>query len=253
MRRRRVMDNTERFSVIRVIGKRKSEIEDIVVTEAQLTIVLNSQKLVTLPCSPKDLKSLAIGFLFSLGLVKTKEEIKKVNLDDSKGIVWVETEKDKDLQPLPSNIVYSAANSQDQPKVESQISVAPHNVFSLAEEFQHRSEIFISTGGIHSVALCDKKDILVFKEDISRNNAIDKLFGECILKDIPTEERMVVTSCRISSEVLLKVAKKNIPILISKSAPTNLAVRLADDLGITLIGFVREKRMNIYTNEWRVI
>jgi len=94
---------------------------------------------------------------------------------------------------------------------------------------------------------------LVFKEDISRNNALDKLFGECILKDIPTEERMVVTSCRISSEILCKVAKRNIPILISKSAPTNLAVRLAAEAGITLIGFVRAKRMNVYANEWRVI
>lgn len=247
------MDNIERFSVIRVDEKGKSEIEDIVVTEAQLTIVLNSQKLVTLPCSPKDLESLAIGFLFSLGLVKAKEEIKKVNLDDSKGMVWVETEKDKDLPPLTSSGLFSRVDIKDQPKVESQIGVAPPEVFSLVEGFQHRSEIFISTGGVHSVALCDKKDILVFKEDISRNNAVDKLFGECILKDIPTEERMVVTSCRISSEILLKVVKRNIPILISKSAPTNLAVRLAADLGITLIGFVREKRMNVYTNEWRVL
>ncbi len=247
------MDNIERFSVIRVDEKGKSEIEDIVVTEAQLTIVLNSQKLVTLPCSPKDLKSLAIGFLFSLGLVKAKEEIKKVNLDDSKGMVWIETEKDKDLPPLTSSGLFSRVDIKDQPKVESQTRVAPPEVFSLVEGFQNRSEIFISTGGVHSVALCDKKDILVFKEDISRNNAVDKLFGECILTDIPTEERMVVTSCRISSEILLKVVKRNIPILISKSAPTNLAVRLAADLGITLIGFVREKRMNVYTNEWRVL
>lgn len=248
------MDNIERFSVIRVTGKRKSKIEDIVVTEAQLTIVLNNQKLVTLPCSPKDLKSFAIGFLFSIGLLKGKEEIDKLELDESKGMVWVETEKDKDLPHLTLSGIYnSGANIKDQAKVESQIEVAPPEVFSLVEEFQNRSEIFISTGGVHSVALCDKKDILIFKEDIGRYNAMDKLFGECILRDIPTEEQMILTSCRISSEILLRVAKRNIPILISISAPTNLAVRLADDLGITLIGFVREKRMNIYTNEWRVI
>jgi len=103
------------------------------------------------------------------------------------------------------------------------------------------------------VALCEKNEILAFKEDISRNNAIDKLFGECILNDISTAQRMLVTSCRISSEILLKVAKRNIPILISKSAPTDLAVRLASEVGITLIGFVRGKRMNVYANEWRVI
>jgi FdhD protein len=247
------VDTVEKFSVIKVTGKRKSEIEDIIVTEAQLTIVVNNQRLITLPCSPNDLQSLAIGFLFSKGILKSKEEITKVDLDDSKCIVWVETAKDNHLKPLSLSVVYNSANSKVQPIVESHISVASRDIVSLVEEFQHRSEIYISTGGVHSVALCEKKDILVFKEDISRNNALDKLFGECILKDIPTEERMVVTSCRISSEILRKVAKRNVPILISKSAPTNLAVRLAAEVGITLIGFVRAKRMNVYANDWRVI
>ena len=247
------MDTIERLSVMRVTGKGKRGIEEIVVTEAQLTIIVNNQRLITLPCSPNDLQFLAIGFLFSKGILKSKKEITKIDLDDSKGIVWVETEKDNHLKPLSLSAVYNAANSNVQPIIKSHISVASHDVFSLVEEFQHRSEIFISTGGVHSVALCEKKDILAFKEDISRNNALDKLFGECILKDIPTKERMVVTSCRISSEILLKVAKRNIPILISKSAPTSLAVSLAAEVGITLIGFVRAKRMNVYANEWRVI
>jgi len=73
-----------------------------------------------------------------------------------------------------------------------------------------------------------------------------------MLQDIPTDDRIIITSGRISSEILLKVAKRNIPILISKSAPTSLGVRLAADLGITLIGFVRGKRMNVYTDGWRV-
>ena len=247
------MDTIERLSVMRVTGKGKRKIEDVVVTEAQLTIVVNNQRLITLPCSPNDLKFLAIGFLFSKGILKSKEEITKIDLDDSKCIVWVETEKDNHLKPLSLSAVYNAANSKARPIVESRISIVSRDIVSLVEEFQHRSEIFISTGGVHSVALCEKKDILAFKEDISRNNALDKLFGECILKDIPMKERMVVTSCRISSEILCNVAKRNIPILISKSAPTNLAVRLAAEMGITLIGFVRAKRMNVYANEWRVI
>ncbi len=247
------MDTIERLSVMRVTGKGKRKIEDVVVTEAQLTIVVNNQRLITLPCSPNDLKFLAIGFLFSKGILKSKEEITKIDLDDSKCIVWVETEKDNHSKPLSLSAVYNAANSKARPIVESRISIVSRDILSLVEEFQHRSEIFISTGGVHSVALCEKKDILAFKEDISRNNALDKLFGECILKDIPMKERMLVTSCRISSEILCNVAKRNIPILISKSAPTNLAVRLAAEMGITLIGFVRAKRMNVYANEWRVI
>jgi len=137
--------------------EKKSEIEDIVVIEAQLTIVLNNQKLIALPCSPNDLQFLAIGFLFSKGILKGKEEITKVTLDDSKCIVWVETEKDNHLKPLSLSAVYNAANSKVQSIVESHISVASRDIVSLVEEFQHRSEIFISTGGVHSVALCEKK------------------------------------------------------------------------------------------------
>jgi FdhD protein len=247
------MNSLKKFSVLRITGNKRSRIEETVVTEAKLTIVVNDQKLAILPCSPNELKFLAIGFLFSKGIVTSKKQIKKINLDERNWIVRVETEKDIHLSSLPLNVIYYTSDRTAHSKVKSRISVASHSVFSLLEAFQHRSKIFISTGGVHSVALCEKNEILAFKEDISRNNAIDKLFGECILNDISTAQRMLVTSCRISSEILLKVAKRNIPILISKSAPTDLAVRLASEVGITLIGFVRGKRMNVYANEWRVI
>jgi len=123
----------------------------------------------------------------------------------------------------------------------------------MAKEFQQRSQIFRTTGGVHSAALCDTEGILVFSEDIGRHNAIDKIFGECILRDIPTDDHIIITSGRISSEILLKIAKRNVPILISKAAPTNLGISLANDLGVTLVGFVRGKRMNVYANEWRVV
>jgi len=74
-----------------------------------------------------------------------------------------------------------------------------------------------------------------------------------MLKDIPTAGRLVITSGRVSSEILLKVARRNIPLLISKSAPTNMGVRLADDLGVTLVGFTRGRKMNVYANEWRIM
>jgi FdhD protein len=130
--------------------------------------------------------------------------------------------------------------------------MSTHQVLSLANDFQHHSEVYRATGGVHSAALCDSENILVFNEDIGRHNAVDKVFGECLLQDIPTDERIVVTSGRISSEILLKVAKRNIPILISKAAPTDLAIKLATDLGVTLLGFVRGKRINAYANDWRI-
>jgi FdhD protein len=119
-------------------------------------------------------------------------------------------------------------------------------------KFQHHSQVYRATRGVHSAALCDKRDILVFYEDIGRHNAIDKIFGQCILNDLATDGHIIITSGRVSSEILLKVARRNVPIIVSKSVPTSLGVRLADDLGVTLVGFVRGKRMNVYTHAGRI-
>jgi len=259
------MDNeVEKIPILRLTEEGENDTEDIVTRELPLTIILNNRELVTLLCSPVNLKYLAVGFLFSEGLLKSKDEIKKIIVDDGRGVVRVETEETGELarEALFKRLItsgcgrgasfYSAADATGQ-KVESQLEMSAHEVFTLVGEFQHRSWTYRATGGVHSAALCDTKNILLFSEDIGRHNAIDKIFGECILKDISTDGRIIITSGRISSEILLKVAKRNIPILISKSAPTNLGVRLAVDLGITLIGFVRGKRMNVYTDGWRIV
>ncbi len=188
-----------------------------------------------------------------------------MTLDTKRGIVRVVTEEGGELaQGIPFRGIITSGCGQGlssyqtiagtgQAKIESQTKVSAPEVFALVHEFAQHSQVFKATGGVHSAALCHTKGILVFSEDIGRHNAIDKVFGECIIRDIPTDDHMIVTSGRISSEIVLKIAKRNIPILISKSAPTSLGVRLADELGITLIGFVRGRRMNIYANRWRVV
>ena len=254
----------ERFPILRITEQGRSEIEDTVAGEFSLTIVLNSQELVTLLCSPTKLEYLATGFLCAEGWIKSKDEIRKMIVDDHRGVVRVETEGDKEpaAEPLFKRLItsgggrgvssYSAADAQSPAKVESPVELAASAVFSLVGEFQQRSPVYRTTGGVHSAALCDTKSILVFSEDIGRHNAVDKIFGECLLKDIPTAGRIMITSGRISSEILLRVAKRDIPVIISISAPTDLAVRLAADFGITLVGFVRGKSMNVYTEGWRM-
>ena len=254
----------EKILILRLTAGAGSNIEDVVAREFPLTIILNNQELVTMLCSPKDLRYLAIGFLFSEGLLSSKDEIKKIMVDEQRGVARIETEASNVLahELIFKRFItsgcgrgasfYSAADVQDQAKIDSQIQISAQEVLSLVSEFQHRSQVYRATGGVHSAALCDKENILVFNEDIGRHNAIDKIFGECIIKDIPTDERVVITSGRISSEILLKVAKRNIPIIISKSAPTDLGVKLANDLGITLLGFVRGRRTNAYANDWRI-
>jgi FdhD protein len=109
------------------------------------------------------------------------------------------------------------------------------------------------THGVHSAALCDARKILMFADDIGRHNAIDKVIGRCILTDLPAENHGLIFSGRISSEMLLKAARIGIPVVISVASPTNVAVRMANDIGMTVVGMVRGKRMNIYSGAWRIV
>jgi FdhD protein len=257
-------NEVERFPILRLTREGEGSIEEVVAREFPVTLILNDQELVTLLCSPADLKYLAVGFLYSEGLLESKDEIKKILVDDERGVVRVETVEEKELPQdvLFKRIIstgcgrgasfYSTADAASQ-KVESLMEISTDEVFALVNEFQHGSHLYLTTHGVHSAALCDRKSILVFGEDIGRHNAIDKIFGKCLLEDIPTDNRVIITSGRITSEILHKVAKRGIPILISISAPTDLGVRIADSLGITLIASVRGKKMNVYTNDWRVV
>ena len=259
------MDEIKGLNILRITEEGRHEVEEVVVREFPLTIILNNQELVTLLCSPKDLNYLAIGFLSSEGLIQHKGEIGKISLTDDESVVQVETEgaKGAATELLFRRLItsgggrgvtsYPAYDVASKGRVESEMRISAGVVFALVEEFQQRSQIYKVTHGVHSAALCDAKDILLFAEDIGRHNAIDKLFGRCILEDIPIGDRLVISSGRISSEIVLKIARRDIPIVISKAAPTDRAVDLAAHLGITLIGFVRGRSMNVYTGGWRVI
>src|SRR4030042_6221714 len=159
------MENeTQRFPVLRLTEKGRSNIEDVVAREFPLTIVLDNQELVTLLCSPTNLKYLAAGFLLSEGLLKSKDEIKKIIVDDSRGVVRVETETDRklDRDVVFKRLItsgcgrgasfYSAADAESQTKVESQIEISILEVLTLVSEFQHRSQVYRATGGVHSAA-----------------------------------------------------------------------------------------------------
>jgi len=260
-------DTMERLPILQVTEEGVSEAEVMVTREFSLTISLNNQELLNLLCTPANLEYLAVGFLFSEGLLKSKDEIKKIEVDNKRGVVWVETNGGQGLTEellfkkrfitsgggtVKGASFHSAADIQGQEKIASRVVIAPHQVFKLADEFRHHSRLFQASHGVHSAALCDTESILVFADDLGRHNAIDRIFGECILNDIPTDDRIVITTGRVPSEQLLKVARRKIPIIISLTVPTNLGVELAADFGITLIGSVREKRMNVYTNRWRV-
>lgn len=251
--------------MVRITEGVRSDVEDLVVKEAPLTIVLDNQELVTMLCSPIDLKHLAIGYLFSEGFLRSKDEVKKVVVDDRKGIAWVETKEGKgvDAEVLSKRLItsgcgrgasfYSLADAQVGMRTESRFQMLARDVLALVGEFQHGSQLHRVTHGVHSAALCDAQKIVVFADDIGRHNAIDKVIGWGILTDLAAENHGLIFSGRISSEMLLKAARIGIPVVISVASPTNVAVRMATDIGMTVVGMVRGKRMNIYSGAWRIV
>lgn len=254
---------TKRMSIARFKHGKMELVRDEVVKEIPLTIVLDGNELVTLLCSPGEKEWLAVGFLFSEGLLGKKTDIARTVVDDKRGVVWIDRvpkakKKDERIGKrfittgCGKGFSFTDASEGEDMKVESELRIAPRSIPSLMKEFHLRSETHKMTGGVHGAALCDETEIILFSEDIGRHSAIDKVLGRCLLEGIPMEEHFMIVSGRISSEILVKIARGGIPILISKSAPSDLGIALAKRLRITLIGFARGSRMNVYSNRWRL-
>lgn len=238
-------------------------LEDLLALESPLTIYFNEKEIVTLLCTPAFLEELAVGFLAAEAMIKTKEDITDIYLDEEKGAIWIEGVE----QPMAEKMFlkryittgcgkgttfYNVLDAQI-PPVESNFTVKVGKLLSLMQEIQLKSELFQETGGVHGNALSNGEKILMFRDDIGRHNATDKILGRCFLDGIDLADKILLTSGRISSEILIKVAKMGIPIIVSRSAPTALAVKLAEKLGVTVVGFARAKRCNVYTFSERVI
>ena len=253
----------ENIKILKIKGDSTETKKDFLVEEVPLTIMANGSELVTLLCSPIDIEDLVTGFLFTSGLVIKINDLKNMRIDRKRWTVYVDLIEDAIMKERTfkriytsgcgkGTLFYNAFDLINRKKNTSDLKIAKDYIFSLMKYFQNKSELFKTTGGVHSAALADKKTILTFKDDIGRHNAIDKVIGYCLNKNILLKDKILVTSGRISSEVLFKAQKVGFPIIISRSAPTNQAVKLAQELKITLVGFVRGKSMNIYSESPRI-
>jgi len=243
----------------------KEEFSDCLVREFPATVYLNDQELVTLLCTPEFLEDLAAGFLVSEGMLRSKEELESIVADYEQGQVWVKSsashfiaEKTFMKRYLTTGCgkgtsFYSLNDVQSCNPIITELMVTPEQIRSRMKDLQNRSELFQTTGGVHSASLASVEEVILYREDIGRHNAVDKILGYCFRQGLALGEMMMFTSGRLSSEMLLKVAKVGIPILVSRSAPTSLAVELAEQLGVTLVGFARGPRFNVYCHPERII
>ena len=241
-------------------------VDDLIVTEYPITIILNDQEFATLVCSPEHIEDLVVGFLASEGIISRFEDIKELQVIELTGKAIVKTHRINKLnekfhskryvtsccgKSRQSFYFYNDARTVKPIETKNKV-LSIEDCFRLMETMQNSSTVFQDTGGVHNAALCDKNGIVVARTDIGRHNALDKIYGYCLKHSISIEDKVIVFSGRISSEILIKVAKIKCGIVLSKSAPTELSLRLAEELGITTVGFIRNKALNIYTNPERI-
>lgn len=244
----------------RIKGESVKKEEDILVIEYPLAIMVNDIEIITILCSPIDLKELGIGFLFSEGFLDNLDEIMSVDLDEEKGVLNVKSKNEKALMDklklnrtitsgsAKGTMFHDVMDSFKSKKIIESLEIKIEDIKSLVIEADQKSKVFLATGGVHSSALCSGNRMIFFAEDIGRHNALDKILGMAILKELDFKDKFVITSGRVSSEMLIKVAKRGIPLVVSKSAPTSLAIELARELNIGVVGFARGEKMNIYSS-----
>lgn len=257
------MDSFTKINIIEYRNESFSEKADNVASEKRLKIFSNNKEFLNLLCTPTMVKEMIVGFVLSEGLFRDKNrgDLRQTWCAERTEIFW----KDESIEVhLPIDIPEAVATmtsgcakgltfvlDEKLPLIQDDFKVDISTIFELYKEFQKKSELFRATAGVHSAALCNEKEIIVFTEDIGRHNAVDKIIGYAFLENISMQGKILLLSGRLSSEIINKAVRASVPILVSRAAPTDMAIELARKSNITLIGFLRGERLNIYSQPER--
>jgi FdhD protein len=225
-----------------------------VIEEGQLALFVNGRELVALMCTPHDPEQLALGFLANEGLINSLEDVEISHVCSSGSCVdiWLSHSIwDKPRRRIITSGCTGGQTFRDladsQSPVESDLRTSPEQIGSLINQLQSDDSLYARARGVHVSALSDGKDLLVVVEDIGRHNTVDRLRGECLRQGIDPKGKLLLTSGRISSEMIHKAAQMGCPVVASRTSPTSLTVQLARAWNITLCGYVRRNRMNVYS------
>lgn len=256
--------NKTTAQIVRIKGDKIITTEDSLVREVPITLFLNDKEFVTMVCSPQAVEELTVGFLCSEGLLQSPDEIKNMRFDEENGIVYLDAPGvESESKFLKRNITtccgrgrpvfYFVNDAKSMNKVTTDLMITPGMVWDLSDRLEEMSTLFQETGGVHNAALCTPTEVIYFYEDVGRHNAVDKIFGRSFLDRTPLGDKILVFSGRISSEIVIKIGKMGLPVIISRSAPTDLGLEMARKLGITVVGFVKGEKMNVYTYPERIL
>ncbi|WP_425388464.1 formate dehydrogenase accessory sulfurtransferase FdhD [Domibacillus robiginosus] len=252
--------------MLRFTSGRAEYKEDRIVTEYPVTVKINDEEFVTMVCTPEHIEDMVIGYLASEGVIRKYEDIQDVWLQEGEGYVHIKTARVNSYYQQFHNKRYitSCCGASRQGFVfvndkftakkmkNRNVTISVEDCFRLMNEMQSSAQTFQQTGGVHNAALCDRNGIVLSRMDIGRHNALDKIYGYCLKNRITMHDKILVFSGRLSSEILLKTAKIGCEVVLTKSAPTELALNLAEELQITTVGFIRNQSLNIYTYPERI-
>lgn len=233
-----------------------------VVREFPLKLFVNGHEIATLICSPHDLKFLAAGFLLLQGFVDRVEDFLMLSVCSDFGVANVATRKEvpQKLRPVLTSgcgagITFSLdGNPGDDSKARGAPARThrPSGIHRMMEQLGRLAENYRAHGGIHSAAVGDGASVLLHAEDVGRHNTVDRIAGEALFRGIDLAGTMLATSGRVSAELAAKAGKLGISLIASRTSPTDLAVRMCEEAGIVLVGYVRGARFTVYTFPERI-
>jgi FdhD protein len=232
--------------------------EKEMVREVPVTVYVNRRELITFLCTPHNLRYLVLGFLYLEGIIDGLDEVMLLRVCDEEQMIEVRLTRDVELptrRVLTSGCgggtTFADLTTQTS-KVDSTLEVTPSQILGLMHRLYRESGLYRTTGGVHTSALSDGQKLLIVASDVGRHNTLDKIQGQCLLEGIDTRDRILLTTGRLSAEMLNKAAKMQVPVLVSRTSPTDLAVDMAKAWGITLIGYARGQQIQVYSGEERV-
>lgn len=252
------MQSHKMKNIVRITETNIAEVEDLIAEEKRLRISVNGKEALKLYCSPIMVRELVVGFMMTEGIIQGNWCAERMTIQYGDEIlVDIPAEGDVSLEgaTITSGCVGGVTFERTAAEkiTKNGVIIGLDKLRDLFHEFQKKSDLYNQTGCIHSAAVSDGEYILVVAEDIGRHNAVDKVIGYCVLEQIPLTDKILFVSGRLSSEMASKTSRWQIPIVVSRAAATALAVDIAEKSGITMVGFMRGKRLNIYTHPERIV
>lgn len=230
------------------------------IVESPVSLTVNGQVWLTFMCTPVDLEAMSVGFLYNEGMIESMDEVEDVRVCEhgDNVDVWLNRSVEQPHSWRRTSGCTGGVTAVDalarldvffngnQPKVPAEA------IGQLVEMLIESQELYRETGGVHTSVLGDGEKVIFAAEDIGRHNTLDKIAGLCLMNNVWPEKKILITTGRISSEMLQKAARMQVPILISRTSPSSLSIEMAERYGITLIGYARRDRFNVYSNGQRI-